>query len=287
MYNQQIRNWKYEKEGLLMSHWNSENKNVVIENLYGAEVLFIDINKKNRSPNSLSNLIPDYDIILGYSNKYNVYVAWNAYLHKGRNSVSAQLKPRDDYHGISHARGELKDNKSGMEKQVIIEPDFLIRFCKDWLFYMMPTEDDKNGFDIKFMWADREHPIATEIGEFEDTIFHSKKRTTYIHQTYERDSSFRKKVLENYDYRCAICHCTVEPILEAHHITYVSDNGSDNLENGICLCRNHHKMIHSKLITLNMQNNTYDIESTIREDLLTSWAIENFEKNLLIPKSRR
>lgn len=270
-----------------MAHWNCDNKKVVIDNLVGAKVLFIDIYDSNRSPNSLIDLIPDYDIIIGYSKKHNVYVVWNAYLHRGRNSVSAQLKSRNSYHGISHACGGLNDGESGMEKQIIIEPSSLIRFCKDWLHYMMPTEDDKNGFDIKLMWADREHPIATEIRDFEDTVFLSKPRTTYIHQIYERDGSFRNRVLDNYEHCCAICHCTVEPVLEAHHITYVSANGSDNLENGICLCRNHHRMVHAKLITLDLQNNTYEIEPSICDDLLTSWAIETYKMHLHIPKSRR
>ena len=39
--------------------------------------------------------------------------------------------------------------------------------------------------------------------------------------------------------------------MEATHIKAVNENGMDVPENGICLCRNHHKMFDSDLIKIN------------------------------------
>ena len=39
--------------------------------------------------------------------------------------------------------------------------------------------------------------------------------------------------------------------MEAAHIKAVNGNGRDVPENGICLCRNHHKMFDSNLIKIN------------------------------------
>lgn len=270
-----------------MSHWNEKRKVEIAQATAGANILFVDIHDNNRTPNNLKNKLENCDIVLGYSAHYNLYVAWNAYLHQERNSASAQIKNRLVYHGITSAIGELKDGNAGNEKQVIIEPKFIIQFCNDWLYYMMPTESDKKGFDIKLMWADREHPNPTEIMCFSENELITRDRKKYIHQTYERDRAFRDKVLIDYDYMCAICHCEVQSVLEAHHITYVSQNGSDRLINGICLCRNHHKMVHSKLIKLEPYQSRYEVDKSIEEDILTKWAIETFRYELIVPLSRR
>ncbi|MBS6554456.1 MAG: HNH endonuclease, partial [Clostridium sp.] len=63
-------------------------------------------------------------------------------------------------------------------------------------------------------------------------------------------------VLENYNYKCAICDCGEKKILEAAHIIPVNSSGNDKVENGICLCRNHHRMFDEKLIELNFENHT-------------------------------
>lgn len=74
--------------------------------------------------------------------------------------------------------------------------------------------------------------------------------------TWKRNYKFRKAVLENYNYKCAICDCGEEKILEAAHIIPVNSSGNDKVENGICLCRNHHRMFDEKLIELNFENHT-------------------------------
>ena len=60
-----------------------------------------------------------------------------------------------------------------------------------------------------------------------------------------RDARFRARVLDAYDYRCAVC--SVQPCmngkafgLEAAHIHWVQAGGRDETQNGICLCRMHH-----------------------------------------------
>ena len=45
-------------------------------------------------------------------------------------------------------------------------------------------------------------------------------------------------------YRCR--ECGKAGILEVHHIQHVRNGGSDELDNLITLCRNHHIRMHSK-----------------------------------------
>ena len=271
----------------MQKYWTIEQINKVNNELVNCKALFIDIHDNNRSANNLSDKLPGCDIILGYSKKYNLYVAWNAYLHQTRNSVSAQINRNTKCNSLVFKRAMLRDGKSGYEKQVIIHPCFLLYFCNNWLNYLMPTLEDKEGFEIDFMWADRNNPYPVKLDLWEEQHLKSKPRSAYIHKVYERDKNFRGKVINDYENKCAICHCEIKAVLEAHHVVYISENGSDSLNNGICLCRNHHKMVHSKLIELDMLNGTYKIDQTITDDILTKWAVDNYKNQLLIPISKK
>lgn len=52
-----------------------------------------------------------------------------------------------------------------------------------------------------------------------------------------KQSSFRRKVLSAYNSTCAICE--QKSSLRAAHIKDKANGGSDEIENGICLCANH------------------------------------------------
>jgi len=50
---------------------------------------------------------------------------------------------------------------------------------------------------------------------------------------------FRQRVLSSYENSCAVCHIDDKSLLRAAHIVDVKDGGTDEIDNGICLCANH------------------------------------------------
>jgi hypothetical protein len=59
------------------------------------------------------------------------------------------------------------------------------------------------------------------------------------------------------DQGCAFPNCTIPaPWCEAHHITYWSQGGQTNLNNGVLLCSAHHHLIHKEQWTITTTNNT-------------------------------
>ncbi|RLI41435.1 hypothetical protein DRO64_07540 [Candidatus Bathyarchaeota archaeon] len=54
---------------------------------------------------------------------------------------------------------------------------------------------------------------------------------------------WRRKVLENFNYRCCVCGLSIEKLLEAAHIVEWSKDPYNRLNpyNGLCLCSIHHK----------------------------------------------
>jgi putative restriction endonuclease len=71
---------------------------------------------------------------------------------------------------------------------------------------------------------------------------------------------FRKALLRIYDYSCCICGLSFDNVLEASHIiSYSQADSKQRLEinNGLLLCANHHKMFDCGQITIN-QDYTVD-----------------------------
>lgn len=52
--------------------------------------------------------------------------------------------------------------------------------------------------------------------------------------------NFRKEVLEAYSFQCAVCSVSKPTFLDAAHILPAIKGNNDTVNNGICLCKNHH-----------------------------------------------
>lgn len=60
-----------------------------------------------------------------------------------------------------------------------------------------------------------------------------------IKQPYRRQGKFRTEILMAYKNTCAVCGIQEPKILRAAHIVPVAKGGTDEVQNGICLCTNH------------------------------------------------
>lgn len=60
-----------------------------------------------------------------------------------------------------------------------------------------------------------------------------------VKQPYRKQGKFRKDILKAYNSTCAICGIKEPKILRAAHIVPVAKGGSDEIQNGLCLCTNH------------------------------------------------
>jgi hypothetical protein len=73
-----------------------------------------------------------------------------------------------------------------------------------------------------------------------------KKKITVTRETNLRFRGFRQAVIENYDYRCCVCGLKIKSPnfqlweVEAAHIVSHTQNGKDDIWNGVALCHLHH-----------------------------------------------
>ena len=69
-----------------------------------------------------------------------------------------------------------------------------------------------------------------------------------VQQLRRRDPQFRERILVAYEYRCAICGYdgrlgTDAVGLDAAHLRWWAFDGPDTVDNGLCLCTFHHKLL--------------------------------------------
>uniref|UniRef100_A0A1X7T8G0 HNH nuclease domain-containing protein n=1 Tax=Amphimedon queenslandica TaxID=400682 RepID=A0A1X7T8G0_AMPQE len=75
--------------------------------------------------------------------------------------------------------------------------------------------------------------------------------------------SFREKILRAYNDRCALCRLNHPQLLDAAHITPVSEKGNYSVPNGLSLCKLHHAAYDKHFLGI-----TPDFEIKIRESLM-------------------
>ncbi|HSH50921.1 MAG TPA: HNH endonuclease [Bacteroidales bacterium] len=95
---------------------------------------------------------------------------------------------------------------------------------------------EDGSYDVKF--SDRPYPNRREWQESE------------VLKPIRKQSTFRKKVLEAYDYCCSICELNEVGLLRAAHILDVKNGGPDTIDNGISLCVNHEIAFDKGLIVI-------------------------------------
>lgn len=245
-----------------MANWEKEQVNQVKKWL-GSDCYckYIGFSLTSPSTSKIIDSVTDkYDLILGFDNKSNIFAAWNPYLHNYRKesySVSIRFVIKDEFNDFFSFYTPLQNGKGEYEKKLLILPDFLETFCKNWRSFLKPDCSEKNYKPNQVFWFDK---FLSEPMIWEDYCKSNKElvqrdkeivtREKEIVSRNHRKLSFRKRILEKYNYQCCICRCSIEQLLEAAHIQAVSDQGSDSTENGILLCRNHHKMFDDGMIKI-------------------------------------
>ncbi len=99
-------------------------------------------------------------------------------------------------------------------------------------FDMLPTA----------IWDEKEQELRLETESEIRARFPYKNREwtdTVVKKPYRKQDKFRKDILKAYENRCAVCGIQETKILRAAHIVDVKKGGSDEVQNGICLCTNH------------------------------------------------
>lgn len=73
-------------------------------------------------------------------------------------------------------------------------------------------------------------------------------KETVERKAVRKQYNFRKEVLQAYSFQCAVCSVSNPTFLDAAHILPAVKGDNDTLNNGICLCKNHHIAFDNNLL---------------------------------------
>jgi putative restriction endonuclease len=192
--------------------------------------------------------------LLGYSPLFSVFTAWDAGLHY-ESGYSKNLQFREDLLEnclvTGWAVGDVRRTDNGPEVRMAVHPLHLTRYIR-----AMAEADNRNlcGEDRRNFYISR-RPITIEEQQLVDVpeISSTGKRTRVTSTRLSRSGTFAPNVLAAFGRTCAICHTQLRIVEGAHIIPIHDERCRDEVWNGICLCRNHHRLFDLRIVRLNSE----------------------------------
>ncbi len=216
-------------------------------------------------------------LVLSYNSIKNVFVAWNSQIHNHiHNPNACPIVRTANYSNIEISDDEIRTvymhrRNYGYVKIAFIGMAALHRFCSNFDFFLAPNPSDDN-FQSPAMCVTN----TGELGFINDIQSDSEIDKTIRQREYisrfKRDSTFRNRILKEYNYQCVVCGCTERKILQAAHIYDVKYGNDDSTDNGVCLCANHHILYDSGLLNINWENGTFSCISESEQKM--PWYLE-------------
>lgn len=190
--------------------------------------------------------------LLGYSPLYGIFTAWDANLHF-ESGYSKNLQFKENLLEVclssGWAVGELRRTDNGPEVRVAVHPLHLPRY----LSVMAEADALKlRGEERRQFFISQRPPLSVEVERpIEDLmITRGEPRGRVSSSRLSRSGSFGPMVLAEFDETCAICQTQLRVVEGAHIIPVHDQRCRDEVWNGVCLCRNHHRLFDLRIIRL-------------------------------------
>jgi putative restriction endonuclease len=184
---------------------------------------------------------PRPTLLLGWHDDAAVFAAWDIDKHDGQDGSSPSAQIRED---TLNAARDSAFSVQAKENEVVVafRPAFLID-------YALASESLHQGGR-----AHRDMALLNDLEtltneQIEGVANADRKAIIRTITTKYRNRRFRAAVLDAYAHRCAFCRVQLS-LLDAAHILPVSAPGStDDVVNGIALCKLHHFAYDQNLVS--------------------------------------
>jgi putative restriction endonuclease len=187
--------------------------------------------------------------LLGYSPLFSVFTAWDANLHF-ESGYSKNLQFREELLeaclSSGWAVGDLRRTDNGPEVRVAVHPLHLPRYLA-----VMAEADvlHLRGEERRQFFISKRPAIAVEA-ELPVTEIAAAPRGRVASTRLSRSATFGPNVLAEYDQTCAVCQTQLRIVEGAHIIPIHDERSRDEVWNGVCLCRNHHRLFDLRIVRL-------------------------------------
>ena len=153
-------------------------------------------------------------------------------------------------------------------------------FLKSDKNYEKSIKESLQGQTSRFYIQNKnEYEVYSNFSDFEEIIERNEKLKEIYTPSEENKKStkmmmcvvregrekFRNEILNNYDNKCCISECNISAVLEAAHVTPYNGSDSNNIQNGICLRSDIHKLWDKHLIAINPDTKQVEIAKALKD----------------------
>ena len=249
------------------------------------------LGESNNFKNTVSKeIINSFDIFISSDDSKKCFCVYDMrihrFIHSGENiTLNAKISfynliklnfTTQDIYNRYIFRYAKNGYESAYEKVLIVGEDVFYEFCCHYEEYLKPNKIDIEYNDPVY-YVDDNNALSV-INSQKSIGLQINEREIYKIFRYRRNSVFRKQILEKYNYTCVVCGCKEPKILEAAHIRSVCDGGNDSVENGLCLCSNHHKLFDSGLLKIDISKGIFECFSSA--EMNSIWYKEAIKRDL-------
>lgn len=230
--------------------------------------------------------VPEYNIS-SYANKeiadfavyihkqYQMAIIWNLARRRKHPVYNLSVSKKWDQFVGDEELIIAEYKRLGNVNEIVYEKVLIVPVEVLWkIRYELADYLQMNPFDTEYpeKLKNAEECLAVDVRERVST------------ERWKRDQKFRKSVLNAYSKCCAICRCKEEKLLQAAHIQSVESGGADTVDNGICLCANHHLMLDHNLIAIDFINRKLTYVADAVKDMAWYTEFENTYMGKLLEK---
>ncbi len=186
-------------------------------------------------------------LILGWWNDGEVFSGFDFEKHKGTPGYSSSIQIKEETLRKAYLNGMSAYDKGNNEIAIAFRTDFFVEYVRN-LEQLHAFGESAQDFEVLAEVTDNPTELNTGIIE---KVSPPRQITVTTISKKLRDTSFRKRVLTAYGYRCAFCDLQLN-LVDGAHIVPVSDNSStDETCNGVALCALHHRAYDTSFVTFN------------------------------------
>jgi len=183
-------------------------------------------------------------LVLGWHDEAGVFVGWDVAAHDGRTAYSSSAQVKESTLQAAHDRAFAMQEK-GNEIVVAFQPAFFV----DYALGLTSLHQSAGDYGDLALLNQLDHFDDTALAQVRD-----EARRVVIQQIARRyrASHFRGTVLSAYGHRCAFCGIQLGLLDAAHIVPVFSPGSSDEVNNGIALCKTHHHAYDSNLVAFDV-----------------------------------
>jgi putative restriction endonuclease len=224
-------------------------------------------------------------LLLGWFDEDKVFAAFDAYKHRNFTGLSPSVQVPIGTLNLATTQSfafHTKEINEGKEVVVAFTSPYIMEYIND----LYPQYHAQFAQGISSIEAETIEtcPLDMDIPDSELNRLPAERQTAIVTMSIKvRERKFQRNVWTVYHHGiCAICGLQAN-LTEAAHIIPVSGSGTDEIVNGIQLCRNHHKAFDDGLIAVS-PNYTILLNTALADKLVASG--QDSELKSFVEKSR-